>query len=285
MSKPAKTWDFTLNNYTDLDIGMLNNWTEQVASLLVSKEVGENGTPHLQGRVTFKRAYRLTGVKKLHSKCHWEITKCPQDSLYVIKEGSDVIINQVKKRAAREDLTSARTAILAHNCWKDVMSDAALEPVVRKYMNWCKEVWVTKPAPAFDLEELRPWQRELVDEFAVPAGDRKIIWLCDEKGGMGKTVLSKYLATRGAFYFKNGKTADIAYAYQMETTIIMDLTRSVEGHVNYEIMEALKDGIVFSGKYQSCSKIRTEAAHFCVMSNFMPDMTKLSADRWDVRNY
>lgn len=105
MSKVSKTWDFTLNNFTDEDIDMLKRWTDDVGRMVVSKEVGEEGTPHLQGRVTFRRAYRLSGLKKLHGKMHWEPTKCKQDFLYVMKEGGEVIIDVKNgKQGERNDL-------------------------------------------------------------------------------------------------------------------------------------------------------------------------------------
>lgn len=93
MSKPSKTWDLTLNNYTDADVALLTSWSEDVNRMVVSKEVGEHGTPHLQGRITFKRAYRITALKKLHPRAHWEVTLAAQDFLYVQKEGSEVVVN------------------------------------------------------------------------------------------------------------------------------------------------------------------------------------------------
>lgn len=108
MSAPAKTWDVTINNYTNDDIVLLNSWIDQVNSMVVSKEVGDSGTPHLQGRITFRRAYRLTALKKLHGTAHWEATKATHDSLYCMKQGSEVIINISNKRQGkRSDLDDA----------------------------------------------------------------------------------------------------------------------------------------------------------------------------------
>lgn len=108
MSAPAKTWDLTVNNYDNTDIDLLKSWSEEVNTMVVSKEVGESGTRHLQGRITFKRAYRLTALKKLHGTAHWEATKATQDSLYCMKQGSEVIINISNKRQGkRTDLDDA----------------------------------------------------------------------------------------------------------------------------------------------------------------------------------
>lgn len=94
--KPSKTWVMTWNNYTDENIEMLMKWNcaDYVSRFVVSKEVGEQGTPHLQGSVTFKNAKRITQLNKLTaSKAHWEEAVAQDAGLYNIKVGSDVIIN------------------------------------------------------------------------------------------------------------------------------------------------------------------------------------------------
>ena len=93
--KPSKTWVLTLNNYTDEDEASIRRWDsdEYVTRLVISKEVGENGTPHYQGAVTFKVAKRLSALKKLHSRIHWEEAKASDAGLYCVKDGSIVLIN------------------------------------------------------------------------------------------------------------------------------------------------------------------------------------------------
>lgn len=68
-----KNWCFTVNNYTLMDDMTLQNMP--YAYLLYGREVGDEGTPHLQGYVQFKKKIRLTGLKKLHPTAHWEPAK------------------------------------------------------------------------------------------------------------------------------------------------------------------------------------------------------------------
>ena len=121
----ARTWDFTINNYTPCDIDLLYLWSQDVNRMVASKEIGdEKQTPHLQGRVTFKRSYRMKALKKLHSTAHWEITKCRQDSLYCMKKESEVFIN-VDNRAQgkRTDLDLAiedvKNGATIRDLWKN----------------------------------------------------------------------------------------------------------------------------------------------------------------------
>lgn len=103
MNKPSKTWDLTINNYTDQDVEFLKNI--EVNKITVVTEVGKNGTPHIQGRITFKRAYRLAALKKLHGKAHWEPTIASEDFNYMRKVDSIIIRDEDNtKQGSRTDL-------------------------------------------------------------------------------------------------------------------------------------------------------------------------------------
>jgi len=67
----SKYWCFTLNNplpnYADLK--RLIRWSY----MCVGKEVGDNGTPHLQGFIAMESRVRFTTMKKLVPKAHIEV--------------------------------------------------------------------------------------------------------------------------------------------------------------------------------------------------------------------
>jgi hypothetical protein len=106
-------------------------------------------------------------------------------------------------------------------------------------------------------------------------------------GNTGKTWMSRYLLAtlrENCIRLENSKSDNIKYAYNGERVVIFDFGRSQADHVNYEVIESVKNGIMFSGKYESCSKT-FDIPHVVIFANFEPDLTKLSADRWDVRHF
>ena len=79
---PAIRWCFTLNNYTEADISsIVPNINEHCRCAIVGKEVGESGTPHLQGYIEFKLKKRPISIFGLKS-IHWEKAKGSKDDNY-----------------------------------------------------------------------------------------------------------------------------------------------------------------------------------------------------------
>ncbi len=74
----ARTWCFTLNNYTTDDIVLLshNKWQEiEISKYVFQEEIGKSQqTPHLQGVVQFKNQISFTTLKEFHNKIRW--SKC-----------------------------------------------------------------------------------------------------------------------------------------------------------------------------------------------------------------
>lgn len=135
----------------------------------------------------------------------------------------------------------------------------------------------TVPVLNFD----RPWQVELKALIDVPADNRKIIWVYGPDGGEGKSSYARYLLTKGWFYSRGGKAENIKYAYISNPVrdIVFDYPRSQNDYVNYAVIEELKDRIIDSTKYEPCQMAEVNNVHVIVMSNFLPEEGKFSADR------
>lgn len=109
--------------------------------------------------------------------------------------------------------------------------------------------------------------------------ERQILWIYDPVGNSGKTWLSKYLVSCGAIRYTNAKTRDIAFSYNGEDPVIFDFSRSLNDKLNYDIIEQLKNGLIFSSKYESKSKM-FRPPKILILSNALPITSKLSEDRW-----
>lgn len=83
----AKHWCFTLNN-PEPDANKIPR--DEVEYMVVGREVGESGTPHLQGYVAFKKRKLLTTMKKYIPKAHFEIMRgTPAESAAYCKKDGD----------------------------------------------------------------------------------------------------------------------------------------------------------------------------------------------------
>lgn len=143
--------------------------------------------------------------------------------------------------------------------------------------------WNEKSIFIKTIEPSYQWQQDLFIDLLNEPDDRKIIWYIDKKGGKGKTQFAKYMhVNEGACILNNGGSKDIAYMINSPKIVIMDLCRDVEFRFNYNILEQIKNGMVFSAKYESSYKV-FNSPHVVVFSNWEPDMSKLSKDRWDIR--
>lgn len=179
----SKTWDFTYFDVSATAVQLLQSWSTEVNRLVVSQEqCPDTNRAHLQGRVTFRRTYRLAGLKKLLN-AHWEPTKCAQDSLYCLKEGSEQLINiNNTQQGARTDLKKAIDAIRDCATTKELWIDHT-SVMVRYSSGLLKAKEAFYPlttAPKFSLLDYPLWQPITVwDRTYVlygPAGTGKTEW-------------------------------------------------------------------------------------------------------------
>lgn len=68
----TKRWCFTINNPDSTKEWFLEKWKDLITYIVMGDEVGDSGTPHIQGFVIFKSNKRLSTCKQLHRQAHWE---------------------------------------------------------------------------------------------------------------------------------------------------------------------------------------------------------------------
>lgn len=99
----AKNWCFTLNNYTENEIMLIEKSFEDghFKYVVYGKEIGELGTLHLQGYVQCKKKLRMAQLKQMiGSRVHLEVARgtAQQASDYCKKDGDFVCLGQLSTK-------------------------------------------------------------------------------------------------------------------------------------------------------------------------------------------
>lgn len=82
-----------------------------------------------------------------------------------------------------------------------------------------------------------------------------------------------------------GRRDDLAFAIDVSKRLfVFDIPRGSMEYLQYNILEQLKDQMVFSPKYQSATKILPHPVHVIVFTNENPDLTKMTPDRYKIFN-
>ncbi len=150
------------------------------------------------------------------------------------------------------------------------------------------------PTVQIQKDQLRPDQMTIANQFVKNENalyGRFINWFWESKGAWGKSHLAKYMAQQMGAYVVSGKNLDVLSTIATivkkdggcPPIIIFDVPRVNEGHVSYQAMEGIKNGIFYSGKYEG-SMVIFNSPHVIVFANLPPDQSKLSSDRWKITN-
>lgn len=295
----SRRWVFTLNNWTheeDQRIRALGNDGRKTKYLVFGREVGDGGTPHLQGFVVFREGQRFSRVKDLvGDRCFIAAargTSC-QCREYCIKDGSyDEFGDFPSEQGKRGDVD-------AFVKWLDEFErdngraasrrEIAVEQPAAfiRFPRICELAQLRAAAPQLQVGTTRSWQSELEDELNGIADDRCVLFYVDVDGGKGKSWFQRYYLSK-----YSDKTQCLGLGRREDLTYMIDETKSVflfnvprdnMQYFQYTVVEMLKDRMVTSTKYKSCQKYFSCNVHVVVFSNEWPDETKLSQDRLVIR--
>ncbi|AXH76314.1 MAG: putative viral replication protein [Sthenivirus nowtis] len=289
---PAVHWVFTLNNYSDDDVIRLCDERALLGAgvryMVVGKEVGESGTPHLQGCVSFKNKLRMAAVKRIISElAHFEVCRAiPASREYCKKDGDYWTIGEDTVSAGkRSDLDDFKDAVKGGMLSIEEIRENHSE-IYARYPRFVFE-YIAANAPPIELPQhpLKPWQQELNDILIHEADTRTVNFVVDVRGNSGKSWFAHYFASLHlrVQVMLPGKKADMAYALDQTIRVLfVDAPRSKQGEfIQYDFLEDVKNGYVYSPKYESRFK-RMAKCHVVVLMNEHPDMSKLSADRYNI---
>lgn len=161
MSTRSLGWCFTLNNYNEQEY--LELLETECQYIIIGKEVGESGTPHLQGFIHFaKPGKTLAGCKKINGKAHWEQTKgsIDQNVEYCSKDGAFEergIRPLSKKRQGENEKERWDLALecVKRNKWDEVPIDIAAR--YGKGLEWLASKIEESNRDLTDTEEKMEW--------------------------------------------------------------------------------------------------------------------------------
>jgi len=118
-----RRWCFTLNHYSEDEIGSLDNLTCKY--LIYGKEVGESGTPHLQGFLIFEDLVSLAKCKERIPRAHLEPAKgsSEQASDYCKKDGDFVERGVLNQSGKRTDLQRVVELVKKGQSFNDIVQE------------------------------------------------------------------------------------------------------------------------------------------------------------------
>lgn len=239
---PAKSWCFTCNNYTEEDFLHIKKILVPICSYVgIGKEVGEQGTPHLQGYFKLLVKNRPKTIFKDFTKCHFKKCKgshqqniiyCSKDSDYWFYD-----INQ-KEQFIQE---------------------------IKEFYDWEKTL--------IKIIDEKPDDRTIYWVWGKNG--------CNGKTTFQKWIGTHYkscmiLEGKGAD-MKNGIVQFYNDTKRFPRIILVNIPKSVE-HVSWGGLEQIKDMCFYSGKYEG-GTIIGPCPHLIVFSNQEPPYDKYSENR------
>lgn len=289
-NRQARNWCFTINGYDNDTLERLKVPNDAVLYLVAGLEVAPTtGTKHIQGFVSLKKKLRMNQVKKIIGASHLTVANGSpeQNRTYCTKEGDFFEYGQIPAgQGKRNELEAFKEAVKAGlTDMKEVREK--FSSVYAKHRQFCVEYIQDYVGEKHEVDgELREWQQLLYERLLKEPDDRTVIFVVDFLGNRGKTWFTKWcrkhLKKRFQCLVPSG-TKDMAYALDETSEVVfMDCPRSKQGvFIQYDFLEHIKNGRVFSSKYESRVKFMPKC-HVVVFMNEEPDMEKLSADRYDV---
>lgn len=313
----------TVNNYTADEveifnglIGPVNNRT-RVTFIAYQFEIGENGTPHIQGYMQLSMRMQVGDFAdwleaKLGRRPHVEPQRGSSEQAvdYVGKEDTrapntvPVVLGEYRPLAGRSSHQGQRTDLM--DVRRDIEDGMSLQSLVdkhfeafAKYDRFLRQYFTDfhqRSATQTLISQtsgtsLRTWQTELLSLVSEPPVPRRVSWWWERRGNVGKSFMARHLALHcDAVVCQMMKKADLLHmltkCLATKRCVVFDLTRSCEAgavSVVYEVLEMLSNGYICSGKYDS-QNMWIQPLHLIVFANFEPDRSAMSEDRWDVHH-
>ena len=313
----ARHWNITFNNYTEEDEDQikkaLRNNSSKIVSAIMAREVGDSGTPHIQGYIHFQRRARQSTVHSFlgYKKPTFHLSVLRKTPLaafrYCMKDGDYYVVGKDLDKVARlKDKVQAETGKRSDQYSniteaiekREITTMAEIRAIdaelaAERADYWRDQIVSAMGKPRVEIHPLRPWQAALVERLKEPPNDREVIFVIDTAGDAGKTYFTDlYEQEHGKSYTVGADKRDDISLILMNNIIefgkpdvvFMDAPRARSNYISSPFLEELKNGQVRSNKYRSKSIYLDKRPHVVVMTNAWPKKTPndegLSNDRY-----
>ena len=291
----SRRFCFTLNNPVQDEQETLSNLGDTVRYLILGNEVGESGTPHIQGFVVFHSPVSFIEAKRrIGERAHIEVARgsSVQASEYCKKDGDYVEVGKLPdgqgKRTDWEKYKEWIVGLGRRPSSREILLE--FPHLYARYRTACIEYAdaLNETIKLTDGEPRFGWQTRVKGIIDGEVHDRKVYFVVDIVGNKGKSWFCKYaLSTypERVQVLRVARRDDMCYCIDVDKDVFLfDVPRAQMEFLQYSVLEMIKDRMVFSPKYMSTMKVLRKESHVIVFCNELPDNTKMSLDRFEVIN-
>lgn len=254
-------WMFTWNNYPLDWADVIKARVEAVRAKyphlkwIGGEEIAPTtGTPHIQGYIEFDHLHQKTRVRPITA------LGLPKEVHWGDKDGKPC-------KGSRE----ANIAYCSKEC-RNVVCTFKIP----------KELWVPTIS-GWQLDAAALLDVDLLEDT------RSIHWFWEPNGRMGKSTFCRWACCTQSpedIVIVGGKAADMKNGIvnhkkiygQYPETVLVDVPRESLQYVSYAGLEEVRNGLFFSGKYES-GMVLMNPPRMLVFANSPPEEGKLSSDR------
>lgn len=265
----ARNWCFTLNNYTEEEVkdvkelGELAMGNKQLVKYLIfGYEMGESGTPHLQGFISFPNQIQMKRVKEFFGteRIHLEVAKSPQDAIeYCMKEGKweqyglrPAFTKMKKATDAARDARETKSAAFLDAIRKGYDDDRLAEAFPAQYLQSVNKLPTIRSALSVKLPE---FTQVVCKWFWGPSG-------------IGKSRRARWEANRnpGGYYVKLANTKWFGGVKSTDETLIIEDVMPDHRELAYNL-KIWADGYPFTAEYKG-GEIKIRPRYVYVTSQY-----------------
>jgi len=238
---PALRWCFTLNNWSQLELEDIIKYVPENCKLcIIGSEVGESGTPHLQGYIEFITKKRPKSIFK-NNRIHWEVCKADRKAnLNYCSKEENVLYEYPKKfklKIINED---------SFYQWQlDILKKIDEEPDDRSV------IWVYETEGNVGKSAFTKW-----------TVSKRNALFCN--GGKAQDIIN-------LCFNHDMETSNL---------IVWDMPRANKGVISYSAIESIKNGLICNTKYETGVKMFNPPHILIFSNYPPQDVEQLSKDRW-----